>query len=452
MSMRIDGTGRLGGDGVAFWYAAEPGVLGKAFGSKEQWKGLGVFVDTFDNDGKRDNPYISVVVNDGTKTYSSATDAKDIELGGCRASVRKADSATVLRVAYRGSTRQLDVAYDLNANGAWRPCFSGIVDLPLNYYLGVSAATGGVSDNHDINYLELRRLDMAAGAPTAAQGASFFPPGREPGATAERRSRELVDERTAAPDAPPAPEMPASVDGERKQLEELRRQIEELRKARDVPPVPPVPPAPAAATKEEQAPATTTTTTAAATATVAAPAAGSVAARMAALEQQLGELNGRLAAVDRVTESVHRVTAAMEQLKQQLGASANKPAAKYDDTLFVSPSHPLLPSLSTHTHAHMFSLVGTVVLQPAERAEQAGGGGAADGGARAGEHDGAGGAERGLGGPGGAGGERQGRRGRGQDRAEGRERRDDVPAHLRDGRRDHPRPRPLHEEPPHREV
>lgn len=351
--MRIDGTGRLGGDGVAFWYAAEPGVLGKAFGSKEQWKGLGVFVDTFDNDGKRDNPYISVVVNDGTKTYSSATDAKDIELGGCRASVRKADSATVLRVAYRGSTRQLDVAYDLNANGAWRPCFSGIVDLPLNYYLGVSAATGGVSDNHDINYLELRRLDMATGAPTAAQGASFFPPGREPGATAERRSRELVDERTAAPDAPPAPEMPASVDGERKQLEELRRQIEELRQARDVPPVPPVPPAPAAATKEEQAPATTTTTTAAATATVAAPAAGSVAARMAALEQQLGELNGRLAAVDRVTESVHRVTAAMEQLKQQLGASANKPAAKYDDTLFVSLS--LLPSLSTHTRTHVFT-------------------------------------------------------------------------------------------------
>ena len=314
VSVRIDGSGRLGGDGVAFWYAAEPGVLGKAFGSKEQWKGLGVFVDTFDNDGKRDNPYISVVVNDGTKTYRSATDAKDIELGGCRANVRKADSATVLRVAYRGSTRQLDVAYDLNANGAWRPCFSGIVDLPLNYYLGVSAATGGVSDNHDVNYFELRRLDMAAGAPTAAQGASFFPQGQEPGTTAERCNRELVDERTAAPAAPQAREPTP----ESKQLEELRRQIEELKNARaSAPAAPEVPAATAAA-------ATTTET-------------GSVAARMAALERQLGELNGRLAAVDKVTESVHHVTAAMEQLKQQLGASASKPAAKYDDTVFVPP-------------------------------------------------------------------------------------------------------------------
>ena len=52
---------------------------------------------------------------------------------------------------------------------------------------------------------------------------------------------------------------------------------------------------------------------------------------------RLGELNGRLAAVDKVTESVHHVTAAMEQLKQQLGASASKPAAKYDDTVFVPP-------------------------------------------------------------------------------------------------------------------
>ena len=54
-----------------------------------------------------------------------------------------------------------------------------------------------------------------------------------------------------------------------------------------------------------------------------------------ALERQLGDLNGRMAAVDKVTESVHRVTAALEQLKQQL--SASKPAAvKFDDTQFVS--------------------------------------------------------------------------------------------------------------------
>lgn len=350
VSVRIDGTGRLGGDGVAFWYAAEPGVQGKAYGSKEQWKGLGVFLDTFDNDGKRDNPYISVVLNDGTKTYDSATDAKDIELGGCRASVRKADSATVLRVSYRGSTRQLDVAYDLNANGAWRPCFSGVVDLPLNYYLGVSAATGGVSDNHDVNYFELRRLDMDDGAPSAAQGASFFPRGQEPGTTAERRARERRDEPAAAPQPPAAPEPTA----ESRQLEELRRQIERLKKAQGGAPAS----APAPVKEEQQATATTTAAATTATATVgAAPATGSVAERMAALERQLGELNGRLAAVDKVTEGVHRVTATLEQLKQQLSASTNKPAAKYDDTQFVFPSFSLFHSFSRVREHVMLTVV-----------------------------------------------------------------------------------------------
>lgn len=322
VSVRIDGSGRLGGDGVAFWYAAEPGVLGKAFGSKEQWKGLGVFLDTFDNDGKRDNPYISVVVNDGTKTYSSATDAKDLELGGCRANFRKADSATVLRVAYRGSTRQLDVAYDLTGNGAWRPCFSGLVDLPLNYYLGVSAATGGVSDTHDVNYFELRRLDMDGGGPSAAQGASFFPQGQDPAPTAERRNRELVDERTAPPEAPEAPMPPEEPSAESRQLEQLRREIEELKKARVVPEV----------KKEEENKKEVKEVATAATGVKT----GSVAERMAALERQLGDLNGRMAAVDKVTESVHRVTAALEQLKQQLSASKPAAAVKFDDTQFVS--------------------------------------------------------------------------------------------------------------------
>ena len=34
----------------AIWFTEEAGVEGSVFGSNDQWKGLGVFLDSFDND------------------------------------------------------------------------------------------------------------------------------------------------------------------------------------------------------------------------------------------------------------------------------------------------------------------------------------------------------------------------------------------------------------------
>lgn len=36
----------------AFWYTAQRGTEGPVFGSNDQWKGLGIFFDSFDNDGQ----------------------------------------------------------------------------------------------------------------------------------------------------------------------------------------------------------------------------------------------------------------------------------------------------------------------------------------------------------------------------------------------------------------
>ena len=36
----------------AIWYTEQPGTEGHVFGSNDQWKGLGVFFDSFDNDGQ----------------------------------------------------------------------------------------------------------------------------------------------------------------------------------------------------------------------------------------------------------------------------------------------------------------------------------------------------------------------------------------------------------------
>jgi len=43
------------------------------FGSADNWNGLGIFFDSFDNDGLHNNPYISVMLNDGTKSYDHDT-------------------------------------------------------------------------------------------------------------------------------------------------------------------------------------------------------------------------------------------------------------------------------------------------------------------------------------------------------------------------------------------
>lgn len=69
VTMRVNGRGRVGADGMAIWYTDAPGVEGPVFGANDHWKGLGIFLDSFDNDAQQNNPYIMVMTNDGTKSY-----------------------------------------------------------------------------------------------------------------------------------------------------------------------------------------------------------------------------------------------------------------------------------------------------------------------------------------------------------------------------------------------
>lgn len=90
IAFRVSGRGRIGADGLvksekyqpygihyfytfylqAFWYTQNKGSYeGDVFGSSDQWVGLGVFFDSFDNDNRHNNPYVSAMVNDGTKQF-----------------------------------------------------------------------------------------------------------------------------------------------------------------------------------------------------------------------------------------------------------------------------------------------------------------------------------------------------------------------------------------------
>jgi len=276
VSMRIDGKGRLGGDGIAFWYVEDPGVEGKAYGSKEVWKGLGVFIDTFDNDNKRDNPYISVVVNDGTKTYVPETDSKDIEICGCRAAFRKTSGPALLRVKYVGTL--LEVDYDLKNNGDWVQCYSGNVDLPRYYYLGLTAATGGVSDNHDVYSFELRKLDDEAFQPN--------------------KNRDVRNTKT--------PEEKARDEKAAQEMANLKQQLEELKKV------------------------TTENKPSEKAVRATDLPAGDLAGRVSLLEEQLKQMEQKMAAIAKVAGGIDTVSSAVEQLKQRI--EKNEPSVAYDPT------------------------------------------------------------------------------------------------------------------------
>jgi hypothetical protein len=52
MDFEIGGGGSRGADGMAFWYVAEPKKEGISMGSAEEYRGMAIYFDTFDNDGQ----------------------------------------------------------------------------------------------------------------------------------------------------------------------------------------------------------------------------------------------------------------------------------------------------------------------------------------------------------------------------------------------------------------
>ena len=166
LEFKISGEGRVGADGLAFWYARDRMVEGDAFGSKATWTGLAVIVDTFDNDKKRDNPYINIITNDGTKTYNSNTDGKDIQAAGCVAQLRKTDNPVWLRISRDSAKEEVTVSYSMvpgapEHEGSWRVCGTIKTSVPTGYYFGVSAATGGLSDKHEVFSFSTKRLGQS---------------------------------------------------------------------------------------------------------------------------------------------------------------------------------------------------------------------------------------------------------------------------------------------------
>ena len=149
---RVTGKGRIGADGLAFWYTDRKYPEGPVFGSSDHWNGLAIFFDSFDNDGKGNNPYVMAMLNDGTKTYDHNSDGISQQLQGCLRDFRNKPYPVRAKIEYYRNVLSVMIhSGNTNNDDDYELCFRvENVFLPQYGHFGITAATGGLADDHDV--------------------------------------------------------------------------------------------------------------------------------------------------------------------------------------------------------------------------------------------------------------------------------------------------------------
>ena len=162
---KIHGKNQLYGDGFAFWLTKQRAQQGPVFGSADNFEGLGIFFDTYKNNRPGVVfPYVMAMIGDGKTAYQKDTDGKENEFAGCSArGIRGATVPTRFKLTYF-QDKYLKLELQYKAEGEWTLCFetSEPPAIPQVAYLGFSAETGELSDNHDIISVSAKNLYSAS--------------------------------------------------------------------------------------------------------------------------------------------------------------------------------------------------------------------------------------------------------------------------------------------------
>lgn len=161
MEFKIHGKNQLFGDGFAMWLTKDRAKQGPVFGSADNFEGLGVFFDTYKNNRPGVVfPFVMAMVGDGKTSYDKDTDGKNTEFAGCSArGIRNPSVPTKARLTYfQDKSLKLELQY--KSEGEWTLCFETEQPpaIPQVAYLGFSAETGELSDNHDIISVSAKNL------------------------------------------------------------------------------------------------------------------------------------------------------------------------------------------------------------------------------------------------------------------------------------------------------
>eukprot|EP00475_Leptophrys_vorax_P029755 TRINITY_DN4394_c0_g1_i1.p1 TRINITY_DN4394_c0_g1~~TRINITY_DN4394_c0_g1_i1.p1 ORF type:complete len:469 (+),score=118.96 TRINITY_DN4394_c0_g1_i1:203-1408(+) len=212
VALKVQSKPHFGGDGFAFWVLSgemdpsfhfEPDFLnGPMFGLKDDFKGFGVIFDTYDNDGKRDNPSVFVVQNEegrfGVHDHDNDFEQvmlKTVPTSGmqykCFSSYRNTKNPYRVLIRYRKKILHVYVQ-----DGSWNTqpvdfkyCLSVQVNLPSSIgekHIAFTALTGQVADKIDILEISTRyinekdafiddaKLDHASGSPRSTFATIFW--------------------------------------------------------------------------------------------------------------------------------------------------------------------------------------------------------------------------------------------------------------------------------------
>ncbi|NWU88217.1 LMAN1 protein, partial [Onychorhynchus coronatus] len=169
VTFRVTGRGRIGADGLAVWFTEEQGLEGPVFGAADKWNGVGIFFDSFDNDGKKNNPGVIVVGNNGKLLYDHQNDGSTQALASCLRDFRNKPYPVRVRIAYYRKTLTVSVNNGFTPDKDDYELCAKVegMELPSQGYFGVSAATGGLADDHDVlSFLTFQLTEPGKQAPT----------------------------------------------------------------------------------------------------------------------------------------------------------------------------------------------------------------------------------------------------------------------------------------------
>uniref|UniRef100_A0A3B5KYE0 Lectin, mannose-binding, 1 n=1 Tax=Xiphophorus couchianus TaxID=32473 RepID=A0A3B5KYE0_9TELE len=136
VTFRVSGRGRMGADGLAMWFTGEQGLDGPVYGAADTWNGIGVFFDSFDNDGK---------------VYA---------LGTCLRDFRNKPYPIRAKITYYRKTLTVLINNGFTPDKEDYEFCTKVENMviPTEGFFGISAATGGLADDHDVLSFLLFRL------------------------------------------------------------------------------------------------------------------------------------------------------------------------------------------------------------------------------------------------------------------------------------------------------
>ncbi|KAI9762200.1 MAG: camp-dependent protein kinase catalytic subunit [Chaenotheca gracillima] len=156
------------------WLTKSRNWQGPVFGAVDKFEGLGIFVDTYRNNRPGVNfPYVMAMLGDGQTPYDQEHDGLANEVAGCSArGLRNSAHPTRMRLTYFAEGNlTVSLVYKTDSPEDWTECFStSEITIPSVSYLGFTAETGELSDNHDILKVDTKNLYTVAAKDLPSSG------------------------------------------------------------------------------------------------------------------------------------------------------------------------------------------------------------------------------------------------------------------------------------------